>query len=556
MALLPNPDEIQRVNPNPSGTVASYTSGLQSQADTQMGQQITQMADQEIQRLDTLKADDAETALMRKELELQTEYDKVKGGDVLTPDFHQSSQDAYKQSIQEIEGGLATPSQKARFQQIAKRRAVSFDARRTAYAMGEADKYEGVVYDSRINAISQNATANYSKPDVVAASMLDLESAFSKEMIRKGMTDPAILTTGLKTLRGNFYSGLIDRALTDNDIASANATYAASRSLLSDEQKRSFESRMKPAYDFAEGQKLATEAQGMLMSGKTLQDVEMYVTKNSSSPGAYNAAQTIFTNLQQANAKATAEAEGSVLMMYHTSGSPVQAKTKVLQSQEYARLTPSQQAKAIDYMDTDIQQKKAQTRADVQFGWSQEEHTDAKARKKEENKYKTPEAMAAFSKAITDPNLKEKSRNEIWAMSSTIGPTLVEKVLSEQTTLINQEKPISIDKDILEAAKPADLKKDTKTDKNDAYDGYVKAATLEWQVAHPGKRPTLEEQQAIARSANSEYTVQGSLWGTTTLKAYEKPPEGKRASEAQAKRDIPQKIRQNYFGQQTGFGLI
>ena len=123
-------------------------------------------------------------------------------------------------------------------------------------------------------------------------------------------------------------------------------------------------------------------------------------------------------------------------------------------------------------------------------------------------------------------------------MSSTIGPALVEKVLSEQTTLINQEKPISIDKDILEAAKPADLKKDTKTDKNDAYDGYVKAATLEWQVAHPGKRPTLEEQQAIARSANSEYTVQGSVWGTTTFKAYEKPPEGKRASEAQAKRDI------------------
>lgn len=545
MAILPNPEEQARVAPRASTNVSTYNPGNYGKTLQAEGDQLLEMAAAEGRRLDDLKATDAETQLMRREIELHAEYSKAKNDGVLATDYHKRSQEQYATTVEGIKSTLSTPAQQARFKAIADRRAVSFDASRVAYAMGEADRYEGIVYQGRVAVLEDTAAVSYSKPDVVAQSLLSLEKTFSDEMIRKGVKDPAVLTSELKNLRGNFYAKIIDSALVDNNATEANNMYAAARGMLSTEQKKAFESRLKPANDFAEGQKLAVEAQTMVAAGKTSAEVEMYVAKNASSPGAYNAAQTIYTNFQQANAKATAESEGTVIMAYHQGGSPIASKAKVLGSLEYQKLTPTQQVKVLDYIDADIQQHKAQARADVQFGWSAEAHRDAvearkdaKAAKAEANKFKSPEAMAAFSKMITDPALKDKSRAEIWAASTAIGPALTEKVLQEQEALNRMDKPISLDKDILEAAKPASLKKDSKTASNDAYDGFVKQALMEWQAANPGKRPTVDEQQAIARSANSEYTTAGSLWGVNTHKAYEELPTGKVASEAQVKQGI------------------
>lgn len=551
MAQLPDPNELARVAPRAKGSVSSYQPNAATEADIALGNTIATLADREINRLDELKATDAETQLMRKELELQTEYANTKGGDVLKPDFHSTYQDRYKQNVEELSNSLSTPAQRAKFKQYADRRGVSFDASRISYAMGEADKYETQVFTSRLEAVTDNATANYAKPDVVAASVLELENTFAKEMIRKGVSDPAILSTELKALRGNFYSRLIDRALVDNDTVAANATFAAARGLLSDEQKKTFEARLRPANDFAEGQKLAAEAQSMLAAGKNMQEVEMFVAKNSTTPGAYNAAQTIFTNLQQANAKAQAESKGTVLMMFHSTGNPVQGKVKVLQSQEYQRLSPTQQVEALDYMDADIQQQKQQQRADIQFGWSAQSHRwaaeshadavtarrEAKIEKAKVAKYNTPEVMAEFSRMVTDPRLKDKSRQEIWAASEKIGPTLTAKLLAEQELLTKQAKPLTINKELLEASKPPSLKKDKRTAENDAYDGYVKSALMDWQVANPGKTLTPEQERALLQSANAVYTTAGRFFNSTR-KVYEPLPEGREASEAAIKQGI------------------
>lgn len=538
MALLPDVQELGRVAPRAGRSVATYNPGSEGQDMVNDGNHLLDLAHAETQRLDELKATDAETQLMRKELELHDDYTKAKNGDVLAADYHEGSKNKYKAGVEEIASTLATPAQKARFKAIADRRAVAFDASRISYAMGEADRYEGTVYQGRVSALEDSAAVNYYKPEVVSQSLLSLEKTFSDEMIRKGIKDPAVLSSELKNLRGNFYSKIIDSALVDNNAVEANNMYAAARGMLSTEQKKVLEARLKPANDFAEGQKLALEAQAMVDSGKPATEIEAYVAKNATSPGAYNAAQTIYTNLQQANAKATAEAEGTVLMAYHQGGNPIASKTKVISSLEYQKLTPMQQVKVLDYIDADIQQHKAQSRADIQFGWSAEAHREAKADREKVKKYNTPEVMAKFGKLITDPALKDKSRAEIWAMSADIGPALTEKILSEQEALNKQEKPIAMDKEILEAAKPTSLKKDSRTANNDAYDGFVRSALLDWQADHPGKRPTVEEQQAIARSANSEYTTAGSVWGTNTHKAYEELPTGRVANEASVKKGI------------------
>jgi hypothetical protein len=495
------------------------------------------MADAEVSRLNELKINDAETKLMRKELELQGEYTAVKGGDVLTPDYHATYQDKYKQSVQEISDALSTPAQKAAFQQQAKRRAVAFDAHRINYAVGEANQFETTQHQARLSVITDQAASQYANPANIVKANMDLNDELVRWGQKQGITDPAIATAIHKKVNGDFYNSLIDRALTDGDTSSANTLYAAASRFLSDDQKRTMQARIKPANDFSEGQSLAVEAQGMVQAGKPMAEVEMAIAKKATSPGAYNAAQTIFTNLQQANAKAQAEAEGGAMMLYHTSGNPTQAKVKVLSSPEYQHLSPQQQVKVLDYMDADIQQHKAQYRADVQFGWSAETHAEAMKAKREALKFNTPAVMAEFSKIITDPNLKDMSRQEIWAKAATLGPTLVGKVLAEHETLGKQEKPLALDKDILEAAKPSSLKKDTRTANNDAYDGYVKSALLEWQALHPGKRPTAEEQKAIASSANTEYTTTGKLWDSK-YKAYEAPPTGRTAGEAEIKRGI------------------
>jgi len=197
------------------------------------------MAAQETAKLDQLKTTDAETQLMQKELDLKTEYSGIKGGGVLMTDFNQNSQDQYKGSVQSITDSLATPAQKAQFQQIAARRAVAFDAGRISYAMGEAYRFRGQVYIDRLGAIEATAMASYTQPDVVAQSMLSLEDTYAKEMVRLGVSDPDMLSQGLAALRSDFYSKILTHELAKNDTASANATFAAAGNLLTRSAKTS-----------------------------------------------------------------------------------------------------------------------------------------------------------------------------------------------------------------------------------------------------------------------------------------------------------------------------
>jgi hypothetical protein len=83
---------------------------------------------------------------------------------------------------------------------------------------------------------------------------------------------------------------------------------------------------------------------------------------------------------------------------------------------------------------------------------------------------------------------------------------------------------------------PADLKKDSKTAKKDAYLGFVQEAAMEWQSANPGKTPTLEDQKAIARSANAQFTLPGRVFGTNTYSTGDTNIPN--TAESRAKRDI------------------
>lgn len=541
MATLPNPAEQQRVAPRPSNAVAGYNSGIEAQANIQLGNTITALAQEETRRLDAEMADAAETKLMEKELELQQEYAQVKGEGVLKPDFHKSFQDKYAAYRDEISNSLSTPAQRSRFNTTASRRAVSFDANRVSYAMGEADQFRKDKHHARLKVLTDTAVAQYANPANVATANMQINDEIVKWGISQGMSDPDIAAAYSKKVNGDFYSALIGQALINNDTSTANTLYAASSRFLSEEQNKSISSQLKVGNDYTEGQRLAVEAQAMVAAGKPTTEIELFLAK-ASTPGAYNAAQTVFTNLQQANVKAQSEALGAVTRMYHESGSNINAKQKVLGSAEFKRLTDEQRTKVYDYIDADLQQDKSQSRADIQFQWSREAHQDAVIARKdaaiaraEAKRYKSPEVMAAFARTITDRNLKDKTRDEIWGLAPTLGVSNVEKILSEHETLNKNLKPVSLDNDLVKQGMPPKGFKNKETAA--AYEGTVKALTMEWQAQHPNKQPTLEEQKTIIRAATTEFTTNSGYFDHD-YSLYEPLPTGRDANEAAVKRDI------------------
>lgn len=521
MPKLPDPGEFQRVAPNPNRGVADYRPTIDSEANTRLGDQIKQIADVETKRLDDLKAADAETELMRKELELGEQYKGVKGGDVLKPDFHTGFKQRYGDAVSAIQGTLSTPAQKARFAELAKRRSVGFDANRITYAMGEAETFEKVQHQSRLQVLTDTATAQYANPNVIASTALQLEDEIVKWGVKQGMGKD-IATAYTKEAKGNFYSSIIAKAIIDNDTSTANSMYAAAKPFLSNEQSAHISSQLKVGNDYQEGQKLAVEAQKMVTEGRSMAEVELFVA-TATTPGAYTAAQTIFTNLQQAHDRAQKEAAGSVFRIYHEAqGSNAAKRNVVLNSPEFKALSDTQRADVYKYFEDDQDHDDAQYRAKVQFGFSVEnqnytrgERADAKVEKAREKKFRTDEVMAKFNTEFN--NLKKTSVTELYSKVPELGIANVEKLITAKKNIEagGDTKPLQMDTDLINAAIPAEWKTNKKMAyKADSFKGFVQESLMGWQERNPGKKPTLEEQKTILRAANSEYFTDRGNFGT------------------------------------------
>jgi len=538
MAKLPDPAELQRVAPNPSNAVANYNPNASNQADIEAGNFVADLAARETNRLDELKAADAETELMRAELELGEEYKSVRGGDVLKPEFHKTFQQKYADRVSGIEGNLSTPAQKAKFQDLAKRRAVNFDAGRVSHAMGEAEQFEKNQHGSRIQVITDTAVSQYANPDVIAATSLQLESEIVKWGVRRGMgAEEAIAYT--KEVKGNFYASVINKALIDNDMSTANSMFATAGGMLSLEQRRSISNQLTAGNAFVEGQKLAIKAQEMIDEGVDPLDVKRFLAESPTTNEAYAAAHTVFGNLEQEVKKKSDMALGAAFNVYHeTQGNNGVKRAAVLNSPEFRKLTQPQRDEVYRYLEADDKSDRATQRAEIQFSWAAENQARTREERRMTDKFKSPEITGQFYKTMMDPTLKDRDRNEILALLPKIGPEKVKMLLAEKENQLKDIKPLAIDKTLLDAAMPPRLKKDAKAAEVDAYQGYVKEALMQWQLDNPGKTPTLEQTKAIYSSANAEYNVTGRLWDSTYPVTATPGLSGTKATQAETKRNI------------------
>lgn len=499
MARLPTADDIQRQAPQPNRTVAGYRTGMEEQASGEMGTTLVQLADREIERLDTLKLTEAETALMQAEMELETEYKQYKNGDVLKPDFHEGFKDRYRRKVEEITGGLSTAAQKQKFGQVAGRRGVGYDAQRITYAMGEAERYETAVFQGRLETLVQKGAASYRDPVALSSTTMELENTFAQEMVRKGISDPAILTAELAKLRSGYWSSVLDRALVDDDTVSAKNLYAASRGLLLDDQKKRFDDRFKSLDVMTGGADIAEKAYEMMRSGASAAEVEMYIARSAgTNQQMYNAAQTVLTNIRQREDIAEKESYGQLLLDFAASGGSASAMRKVMSSDGFASMKPEQQGRLAEHMRNEAMQTQ-------RFNLSMAQE----ARAREAERYDNPDVFGEMLDIMENPRFAEMSRRELEAYRTKIGPKNLTALLRAQSEQIKEGKRFKIDEDLIREAVPAKLLESKNKHLYYSYRGLAEARLQEWKDQHPGKTPSLIEQREIARAGLEEFNYKG-----------------------------------------------
>jgi hypothetical protein len=526
MPKLPTEQDVQRVGVRPDTSVASYNAGQMAQVQTRIGRELEAIGEQEIQKLDTLKATEAETALMQSEVQLEAEYKQAKNGDVLNPEYHKLSQQKYKDAAVNAAKVLVTPAQKQRFNQLTQQRAARFDAGRMTHAMQQAEAYEGAVFEARVATLVDQGANSYKDPAKLSATALELEGQFVTAMTRKGLSDPAILTNELGKVRSKYWGATIERALTDGDTTAANALFATAGRMLTDEQRQVFGKRLDSSNALEGGAMIAETALKMSNDGASAQDIELFIAKEAgANKEMYNSAQTVLTNIQQRQKTVTDEAVGSLILKFQEKGANFSAMKTVQSSAEFAALSPKLRGDLLDDMLSD-----ARSTQTYNMSLARE------ARQAQKEKYDTLENYAKFDTLVNSDRFATMSTGELMAYKTVLGTELTKMLIKTQNEVKTEGKKFSIDKDILNDAVPEELRKDKNKDKLYAFRGVVEETLQGWKTQNPGKIPTLAEQRTIARSALQEYTVKGKYWGQNTYKAYETPSYN--TSEAEVKRSI------------------
>jgi hypothetical protein len=491
-----------------------------------MGDTIQTLAINEQKRIDDVRLTEAETQLMQAETELEADYRTKKNGDVLQQGFHQGYQEKYQQAANAIGEKLVTPGQKQQFQMLTNRRRAGYDAKRVTYAMGETERYESAVFNSRIDLLTKKGADSYKDPSALATAALELEDSYVKEMTRKGLKDPAILTAELSKVRGAFWGNVLDRAITDEDYSAANMLFATAGSQLPDDKRREIGTRLNIANEMVKGTTIAETALGMQKAGSSAQDIELFIAKEAgSNKGVYNAAQTVLTNIKQAEHTQRQEAEGTMLLDFQKGGATFAAMKKVTTSASFAQLDAGAQAKLMDTMLSDARQTQTYNL-----------RMAAEAKEAERAKFDTLETFSRYQEVLDSPEFPKMTQAQLMSYRSTLGPQLTSSLLKTQKEVVSGAAKFQIDKDILNMAMPEDALKTGNKDKQYAFRGIVEQELQNWKAANPGKVPSMQEQMAIARSGLKEYNIKGVVFDSTK-KAYELTDKDRAKIADQAKAD-------------------
>lgn len=221
------PDLTQQARPSlqPSLGVARYQTESPSaaaapgEAMAGLGHQIGQIAQQQIDRADTMRAEDAFNQLRQRQQDLtmgEKGFVHAKGADAVTKPLMQDYSQQFTDVADEISQTLATPRQKELFRQRADMASLQFRDDLLRHVVREGDVYEKQVFDSAAHTEAANVSAHWNEPDSVAISMTRMEALVNQRAKTQGWT-PEIKQAVLAEQLGNLHEGVIDQSLANKN---------------------------------------------------------------------------------------------------------------------------------------------------------------------------------------------------------------------------------------------------------------------------------------------------------------------------------------------------
>lgn len=493
-----------RIDPIDAPNTAGKQAQQFGQALSTIGEKIGLVAAKEIEEADTARLEQQYTKLSRR-----VDASLYADGGVMGLSGSQAvgAADKWAADYDKVSAELSAelhPRQSQRFQKIVQTAKRTYYDNVMRHEFRQAQSYKDETNKAVLDQALESAGNNYRDGETVNlqfgvaqdAMKTRPEYAGASAEVRKRM-DAA--------LEGSFHAQVVKSALDAGDTAYASDWFNENKSRIPLDMRGKVERQLKPATDFAEGKEIASEAQKRIAAGESPVAVETWMAEKARSKDAHGIAQGMMREYQDAQRRQDAHVQGGFLERFETAPSH-KTFTAIMGDRGFQSMEPESRGKLVKYMRAELEQ------------------AGDKARARQNDRYRSPEAFGKFIDTLDAPNFAGMSRQEIYNLRPEIGPELTTKLLAEHKAASGTAARFQIDKDLLNEAVPKELLAKGNKDKLNAYHGIVETELIKWKQDNPGKLPTLDEQKKIARAANAEYVVAGRVWGTNAVKAYDLKP--------------------------------
>lgn len=236
MPKLPDSTSLgNRPVAQPTTGVVSYTpttgmEGATAQSLMSVGNDMTQLSgvfEQETQRIDTLRAEDAYNQLSAKRLDLTYSQDNgfknKKGADAVTTPLLQNYTEQFKQAADSISEGLGNDQQKELFKRRAGVANVQYQQDILQHLSTESDVYRNQVLKTAMSTSQQESAAN---PTTVPANLVRLNALIDQQ---PGLDDATKNEAKLEASSG-IHTAVLNELLSQNQSSQARAYFAEHQS--------------------------------------------------------------------------------------------------------------------------------------------------------------------------------------------------------------------------------------------------------------------------------------------------------------------------------------
>lgn len=525
-----------RLDINPSSSVAQYRGGIAENAQqlvgetsTKIGADIVQMADRRRSQLDELRVIEASTDLRRQELALTFDekdgYQAVKGGDVIKRPIVQDFAAKHKEAVDRVSAQLS-PKQREMFAGHATASSMKFQADVMLHAMAETKKYGGEVFAADLQSRYDTAGMSYKNTMVSAAQLEGIDAATHRRMDLLGVNDPALRGEFVKAARGGLHATVIDKAITAGDTEFANEYFKANKADMTGKQIDATERQLKPATDFALGKGIAGDAFQKEIDNPQFNAAQYIADKAGNNPQVADVAHSLYVQFVHEKDTAQLAQRGAFFKTFYENPNRA-TMNAIVNTKEFRSMDDTAQGAVLHTMSQAVQSAEDRVESKTYQAetreYQREARADAAARRAEQALSDSLPAVTKTNETIRSPNLTKMKPEEIYGLAPEIGIDNVKIILKAQAQTNKTLNSFQMDRDIVKESKPPSALKDKS--KGAAIDGM---ADLEAQkfIQQNGRAPDKDEQIEIMRKVTSKsVSTPGLLWGTNEKKLYEMPPD-------------------------------